>query len=172
MMYARLIFSLLMICNYSGLITGQNPVVKINYRCWIQLNSKPEIIRGGIVDAGPTTLSIVGEYDFKKVDFDNYMVDYKAAEIRKLFLQKRGRPVEAAFVLGGVVGLSTTLALLYSKDDLFSIPGIAWGTGLVTSLPFVAIGALTGGPRKLFRWNNIEEYQSQRRAIRRHMRLE
>lgn len=171
MIFVRLIFGLLFIFSGGFITSGQNPA-KIDYRCWMHLNNNSEIIKGGLIDAGPTILRIVGEYDIKKVDFVNYMVDYKAAEINRLFLQKRSRPVEAAFIFGGVVALSTTLAMLNSKDDLFSIPGVAWGTGLIACLPFVAIGALTGGPRKVFRWNNIEEYQSQRQGIRKHMRLE
>ena len=145
---------------------------KIKYKCWIQLNSRVKSIKGGFIDAGPNSLILVGEQDLKRIDYGDYIIDYNVADVNKLFIQKRSRPVEAAFILGGAVALSTSLAMISSKDDLFSIPGIAIGAGIIFCWPFAALGALTGGPRKSFHWSNMQEYQNQRKRIREHTKLE
>lgn len=143
----------------------------IKYRCWITLMDGGKI-EGFMMELRDSTISVATNYKRPKVLQEITLQEIPVWTIQNVALRKTSRPLETALLLGGIGGLASTMILKGQDDDLFSIPGVAIVTGVGFGLPFAALGALVGTPKKHFLIGaDLEEYQIQRDLMNLHMKL-
>lgn len=145
---------------------------EIQYRCWITLIDGGKI-EGFMMELRDSTVLVDTHHKRPKVAQEITLQEIPVRTIQNVALRKTSRPLEAALLLGGVGGLASTMILKGQDDDLFSIPGVAIVSGVGFGLPFAALGALVGTPKKHFLIGaDLEEYRTQRDLMKLHMKLE
>lgn len=166
------IFFLLILINIKQPGIAQVSGTKINYRCWISLSEGGETVKGFLVELRDSTVVVATNDKRPKTSKEIISREIHIREIQKIALRKSSRNLEASLLLGSGAAILTKIILSNQNDDLFSSPAVAGGIGLVLSIPFGALGALVGSPKKSFSLeSDLDHYKNQRNLMRRHMRL-
>lgn len=164
------IFFLLILIKQPGI--AQVSGARINYRCWISLLEGGETVKGFLVELRDSTVVMARNDKRPKTSNEIISREIHIREIKKIALRKSSRNLEASLLLGSSAAILTKIVLTHQNDDLFSSPAVAGGFGLAFSLPFGALGALVGSPKKSFSIeSDLDHYKNQRNLMRRHMRL-
>ncbi len=145
---------------------------EIKYRCWITLIDGGKI-EGFMMELRDSTVLVDTHHKRPKVAQDMILKEIPARTIQNIALRKISRPLEAALLLGGGVAVASTMIIIGQDEDFLSIPGVAAVSGVLIGLPFAALGALVGTPKKHFLIGaDLEEYRAQRDLMKLHMKLE